>query len=153
MKFTIGIDPGMSGGIAALAGTLEEVTKMPATDGDTVELLREYRETAANMGATMLCFVELVHSMPRQGVSSSFKFGRGYGALLGILAALQIPYELVTPQKWQKAMGCMTKGNKNVSKRKAQALFPSIKVTHAVADALLIARYGQHKDCCEERPF
>jgi len=40
-------------------------------------------------------------------------------------------------------MGCMTKGDKNVSKRKAQELFPSMKVTHASADALLIAEYGR----------
>jgi len=39
-------------------------------------------------------------------------------------------------------MGCMTKGDKNVSKRRSQELFPQIKVTHAIADALLIASYG-----------
>jgi hypothetical protein len=36
----------------------------------------------------------------------------------------------------------MTKGDKNVSKRKAQELFPQIKVNHYIADALLIAAYG-----------
>jgi hypothetical protein len=30
-----------------------------------------------------------------------------------------------------------------VSKRKAQELFPGIKVTHAIADALLIAEYNR----------
>jgi len=30
-----------------------------------------------------------------------------------------------------------------VSKRKAQELFPAIKITHAIADALLIAEYGR----------
>jgi hypothetical protein len=37
----------------------------------------------------------------------------------------------------------MTKGNKNITKQKAQELFPGIKVTHAIADALLIATYGK----------
>jgi hypothetical protein len=40
-------------------------------------------------------------------------------------------------------MGCLTKGDKNVSKSRAQELFPSIKVTHAIADALLIAEHNR----------
>jgi hypothetical protein len=38
-----------------------------------------------------------------------------------------------------------TKGDKNVSKRRAQELFPQLKVTHATADALLIAEYGRRQ--------
>jgi hypothetical protein len=37
----------------------------------------------------------------------------------------------------------MTKGDKNITKRKAQELFPEIKITHAIADSLLIAEYGR----------
>jgi hypothetical protein len=37
----------------------------------------------------------------------------------------------------------MTRGDKNVSKRRAQEIFPMIKVTHSVADALLIAEYNR----------
>jgi hypothetical protein len=58
------------------------------------------------------------------------------------LTAAGIPFERVRPQKWQQAMGCMTKGDKNVSKRRAQELYPQLKITHATADALLIATYG-----------
>ncbi len=45
--------------------------------------------------------------------------------------------------RWQKEMGCLTKGDKNVTKRRAQELFPTLKITHAIADALLIAEYGR----------
>ena len=76
------------------------------------------------------------------GVKSAFTFGNGFGHLEMALTAAAIPFERVRPQVWQKATGCMTKGDKNVSKRRAQELFPSIKVTHAIADALLIASYG-----------
>jgi hypothetical protein len=58
------------------------------------------------------------------------------------LTAACIPFARIRPQVWQKELGCLTKGDKNVSKRKAQELFPSMKVTHATADALLIAKYG-----------
>jgi hypothetical protein len=76
------------------------------------------------------------------GVKSAFTFGNGYGHLEMALTAAGIPFERVRPQKWQQAMGCMTKGDKNVSKRRAQELYPQLKVTHATADALLIATYG-----------
>jgi hypothetical protein len=57
------------------------------------------------------------------------------------LVASGIPFERVTPAKWQRELGCLTKGDKNVTKRKAQELFPDVKVTHANADALLLATW------------
>jgi Holliday junction resolvasome RuvABC endonuclease subunit len=88
-------------------------------------------------------FIEQVHSSPQMGVKSAFTFGQGYGHLEMALTAANIPFERVRPQKWQQAMGCMTKGDKNVSKRRAQELFPSLKITHAIADCLLIAEFGR----------
>ena len=80
------------------------------------------------------------------GVKSAFTFGQGFGHIEMALTAAGIPFERVSPQKWQKAMGCLTKGDKNVSKRRAQELFPHLKVTHATADALLIAAYGRRNE-------
>jgi hypothetical protein len=58
------------------------------------------------------------------------------------LTAAGIPFTRVRPQIWQKELNCLTGGQKNITKQRAQELFPSIKVTHAIADALLIAKYG-----------
>ena len=80
--------------------------------------------------------------MPGQGVSSTFNFGRNYGMLLMALTAAGIPFTEVTPQKWQGIMDCRTGGDKNISKRRAQQLFPNTDVHHWNADALLIASYG-----------
>jgi crossover junction endodeoxyribonuclease RuvC len=134
---TIGIDPGKSGGIAWIQDGKACVEKMPDTLQDLWELLRD-------IAAEGRCkaYLEQIHSSPQMGVVSSFTFGNGFGHLEMALTAAGIPFERVRPQVWQKAMGCMTKGDKNVSKRKAQELFPNIKVTHAIADALLIATYG-----------
>ena len=136
----IGIDPGQSGGIAIVAagGTLLDAIKMPTTDADIVDYLQE-----SDCGTA---YIESVHSMPGQGVASSFKFGKGFGVLIGALAALRIRYEFVTPQKWQKAMGCLSKGDKNITKAAAQRLFPHTKMTHAIADACLIAEYGRRAE-------
>ena len=85
--------------------------------------------------------------MPKQGISSAATFMINYGQLQGILAALKIPYEFILPQVWQRSMGCLSGGDKNVTKTKAQQLFPNMKgITHALADALLIAEYGRRKE-------
>jgi hypothetical protein len=139
MRLFIGIDPGINGGIAFIPSTGDPwAHKMPETDKDLMELLRD----SINI-ATPKALIELVHSSPQMGVKSAFTFGQGYGRLQMALTALGIPYERIRPAMWQKAMGCLTKGDKNVSKSRAQELFPSIKVTHAIADALLIAEHNR----------
>jgi crossover junction endodeoxyribonuclease RuvC len=136
----IGVDPGASGAIAWIDDTGPHSSKLAnMTDRDVFDLLTEIRVTATDVFAT----IESVHAMPGQGVSSTFKFGMSCGGLLMALTAACIPFESVTPAKWQGVMGCRSKGDKNVTKRKAQELFPAIKVTHANADALLIAAYGR----------
>lgn len=144
-KLYIGIDPGKSGGIAALYpdGQVHLTAKLSETEKDIAEVLKNFDSSFTHWPSALL---ERVHAMPKQGVSSSFTFGRCYGFLRGLLIALEIPFDEVTPQAWQKSLRCMTKGNKNVSKQKAQQLFPKIKVTHAIADALLIAEYLRRKE-------
>lgn len=134
----IGIDPGMSGGIAWISDGVACAVKMPETHRDILDVFMEIRREGP-------CFamLELVHAMPAQGVKSVWTFGKGYGALEMGLTAAEIPFDHVTPQKWQKALGCLTKGDKNVSKARAQELFPSLKITHANADALLICEYNR----------
>lgn len=70
-------------------------------------------------------YVEQVSAMPKQGVSSSFNFGMGYGMWLGILAALQIPYTLVTPNRWKKEMMAGMGKEKEASCVRAAQLFPN----------------------------
>ncbi len=140
MSYYLGVDPGQGGGIVALGSDrrVGMVAKMPETDRDLLDML------AVFAGGTAV--LERVHSSPQMGVTSAFTFGAGFGGLRMALTASRISFTEVTPQKWQKAMGCMTKGDKNVSKRMAQSLFPDVKVTHAVADALLIAEYTRRTE-------
>ena len=141
----VGIDPGKGGGIALVyADGTAEAYKMPETERDLLDLFLELRTRWYFKVSLPVAVVEVVHAMPGQGVTSMFTFGRGYGAVR--MAALACGFRLVevTPQKWQAALGCRTKGDKNVSKRRAQELFPTVKkITHATADALLIAEWGR----------
>ena len=144
-RITIGIDVGASGAIAWIDERGKScVEKMPDTLQDLWELIRDITNfpRSAIDGRRYKAYIEQVSSSPQMGVVSSFSFGRGYGNLEMALTAAGIPFERVRPQVWQKAMGCMTKGDKNISKAKAQELFPDKKVIHATADALLIALYG-----------
>src|SRR5262252_7264516 len=135
----LGIDPGKGGGIVALSATsVCGVWPMPATEADIWAIF-----SVDDRWLYTMAYIEGVHAMPKQGVTSAFTFGKGYGALLMALTAAGIPFEIVSPQKWQKALGCLSRGDKNITKRKAQQLFPQVKVTHAIADALLIAEYGR----------
>lgn len=137
----IGIDPGSNGSIAWIGDFKPCVEKMPDTLQDLWELIRDIQYQGFAM--KVKAYIEQVHSSPQMGVKSAFTFGNGFGHLEMALTAAGIPFERVRPQVWQKAMGCLTKGDKNVSKARAQELFPSIKCTHAISDGLLIAEYGR----------
>lgn len=131
----IGIDPGKSGAIVIAKGDKSEVIRLDQTDHD---IAGQFEQAIAFPSVAVL---ENVHSSPQMGVRSSFTFGESFGFLKGLLAAYAIPYSLVTPQVWQRKMGCLTKGNKNITKQAAQRLWPGEKITHRDADARLLAEY------------
>jgi Holliday junction resolvasome RuvABC endonuclease subunit len=110
-----------------------------ATDRGIWETVKEWSQDAS------IAVLEKVHAMPKQGVSSTFKFGTSFGELKMALVAAGIRFELVTPVQWQTFMGCRSKGDKNVTKQRAEQLFPGLKVTHKTADALLLAEMGRRK--------
>lgn len=144
MNFFLGVDPGASGGIGWIWEGGSGVTSFKnLTEQEIMSAFRERRECFATYH--WLATIERVHSMPKQGVSSSFKFGASYGFLRGILHSLMIPFEEVAPQTWQKSLGCLSGGVKAVTKSKAQQLFPTLKLTHSTADAILIAEYARRK--------
>lgn len=144
----IGIDPGTGGGIAVTDGKKTSAVKMPDTEKDVFESLKGL------LSEDPFVIIEKVGAMPGQGVTSMFSFGQSYGFLRGLLVALEIPFEEVSPQKWQKELGLLQRrrkddaklsktDKKNLNKQKAQQLWPHLRVTHATADALLIAEYGR----------
>ena len=137
MKY-VGIDPGKSGGISIIDEHPNNLFayKMPDTEQDIASIFKDISYEGESFA-----YIEKVSSMPGQGVRSMFSFGQNYGFLRACLHSYQIPFDEVLPAKWQKALGCLTKGDKNVTKSKAQQLFPTIKVTHAIADSMLIAQY------------
>ncbi|QOZ34432.1 hypothetical protein [Bradyrhizobium sp. CCBAU 53421] len=142
----LGIDPGASGAIAFYFPDHPErvsVEDMPTAAGD-VDAVNLAKRVAAM--APDLVFLERVNAMPGQGVSSTFKFGRAYGVVLGVIGAATIPLHLVTPAKWKAHL--RLSADKEEARALALRLFPACgdhfkrKKDHGRAEAALIARYG-----------
>ena len=139
----IGIDPGANGGIGLIAERWHDALSFNRISMTAVAHLLEDNLNKGDCHA----LIELVHAMPGQGVTSMFNFGHNFGMLEGLLIGAGIPYDRVTPQKWQKEFGLYrlpdeTKtAKKNRHKALAKELFPTLNITHATADALLIAEY------------
>lgn len=146
-KSVMGIDPGVRGGLAVLKsnGFILRVQafrpqmtqkELVAAVKSGVDALRQYGGDA--------CFIEKVGYMPGDGGKGANTFGRIDGLLRGAALAYGLDVRDVSPMLWQSRMNCLSGGNKNVTKRRAQELFPyEAKITHAIADALLIAEYGR----------
>jgi len=137
-----GIDPGASGGIAILdaAGAVVDASAMPETEGDVAEYLREFADRID------MAHIEAVHSFPGQGVASTFTFGVSYGGLRMALKCFRIPFEAVSPMRWQKLIGVAVtekKDKKRATKAVAQRLFPNNPWTHKTADAVLLAEHAR----------
>lgn len=140
----LGIDPGVTGGMAVLDANAKVliITGMPQTAAARVNFLQFVLGRAPGGAAGMRAALELVHSSPQMGVRSAFTFGQVYGQLQMMLAAANVAYISPRPQAWQKAMKCLSRGDKGVTLRAARKLFrDQVVITHATADALLLAEF------------
>ena len=147
----IGIDPGKSGALAII----KDDGKVSVYPFDEIE----YRDKLGEVGylleyatdVSAVCALEKVGAMPTQGVSSTFNFGHNAGFIEGLLVANEIPYNLVTPQRWKKAFSLL-KRDKDASVAEARRLFPDVsllptersrKDNDGMAEALLLAEYAR----------
>ena len=154
----IGIDPGLSGGIAILDDLkIFDIYDMPImSEGkknknqlNSAQLVNIIKKNIILSGDTFL-IVEQVSAMPGQGVTSMFNFGQTFGSIKGICAALNLPIFFVRPAKWKKHFDLIN-SSKDASRTKVIEMYPSIsprlskKKDVNKADAILIARY--FRDC------
>jgi hypothetical protein len=142
MSTYIGIDPGVSGGIAVIDDDRD--VKLQKLEGLTERDI--WRYLAYHEGAK--CVIERLANMaapqngrPGRGSKANWSLSGSYHQLRMALIAAGIAFHAETPAKWQLAMCCRTKGDKNLTKAKAQQLYPGERITHATADALLLATY------------
>tara|TARA_B100000579_G_C22814628_1_gene847118 strand:- start:14 stop:505 length:492 start_codon:yes stop_codon:yes gene_type:complete len=154
----IGIDPGLSGGIAILDDSIIfDIFDMPImSEGkknknqlNSAQLVNIIKRHILPNKETFV-IVEQVSAMPGQGVTSMFNFGQTFGSIKGICAALGLPIFYVRPAKWKKHFELIN-SSKDASRTKVIEMYPSIssrltkKKDVNKADAILIARY--FRDC------
>jgi crossover junction endodeoxyribonuclease RuvC len=157
-----GIDPGYTGAIAALpsSGQLLAVIDMPLIKGhgyvkdeiDELAIIRFLKDHGM-FSRLPHVFIEKVHSMPGQGVSSTFRFGVSYGIVRAAAAGLELPVHLISPQAWHAAVGLPKSpdkvSGKALARQKAAQLFPSFASQFSRvrdggrAEAALLALAGQ----------
>jgi crossover junction endodeoxyribonuclease RuvC len=145
----VGIDPGIRGAISGLdvANKILWATEMPIIEHPKKKTEYDIPRIAALLKvsrADRIC-LEAVHSMPGQGVSSTFLFGKGFGILLGVVGTLGIPLTLVAPRTWKAKYLLGT--DKNISRERATELFPQcanfwkLKKHDGLAEAAIMAHY------------
>lgn len=143
MKYIAGIDPGKKGFVALLDNfkTPVETIKIPYNKETN-------RIDTFSFSDTLQCYdIDFVYVEVQgyrrfqKGVKTTLE---NYGRLLSIVEMLQIPYDLVEPKMWKKALGLPGgQENKAQSVDMVNRFFPKFgKVTHDEAEAILIALYG-----------
>lgn len=164
MTVFIGIDPGLHGAIAAIAvvsdvkfGDAISPASLYVADMPTHEITvngkkrtqidkHRLRDILTGIGPGCRAFVEDVHSMPKQGVASSFKFGFVAGAIQQAVVDAGFELTLVPPQVWKRRFGLTS--DKDAARARASAVFPgsahlwSRKKDDGRAEAALLALYG-----------
>lgn len=163
----LGADPGFTGAIAFLdPGTMDlQVHDMPVvaeTKGKVsinlmglgMLLAPSSQHNKPGGYSRLMAVIEKVHAMPKQGGSSTFRFGEGYGALQMACAGHGYEMRYVTPNVWKKHFGLIfpkdTPGKLigDASRGLAIQRFPqnaqefSRVKDHGRAEAALIALYG-----------
>lgn len=142
-EIIVGIDPGVGGGLAwSICGGSLAVANMPDTPHELTALLEELQRE----GPVRIYLEKVGGYIGGDGNtgSSMFTFGTNFGRIEGVSAALKIPLEPVTPQKWQSALSLGTSAGltksqwKKKLKLRALQLYPSTAVSLKVADAILI---------------
>lgn len=139
----IGIDPGKGGAMSIIYedGSTQSI---PFDESDYIYYLGQLK------GKECFCILERVNAMPGQGVVSMFTFGMNYGWIMGVLEAFEVPFQLVRPQEWKKALG-VTK-DKNTSVQVAKRMFPNAQLLRTersrkdddnIAESLLMAEYAR----------
>ncbi len=151
----LGVDIGAAGAVALLTGNgaLIDAFDMP--------VLRDGPANRRAVNGPLLAdlvvrshathaFVEMVGARPGEGPAGAFAFGRSFGTVFGVLAALSIPITLIAPASWKRVVGLPAgrEGAKDRSRSEAirrwpdkAAMFARVK-DDGRSDAALIGAAG-----------
>lgn len=153
----VGVDPGVTGALVVLCdGELQFFDTPTYQDGkrtkiDPAGCADILAKVDVERGNDMLTVaIEKSQPMPKNGSIGCFGLGYSFGIWIGALAALKIPYTLVTPQAWKRLLIPGELKDKDASRAVARRLWPdqteealSRKKDHGRAEAALMAEYAR----------
>lgn len=149
--YVLGIDPGADGGACLISvenrACIEIIGFKKLSERKRIDWFDELPIRFSEVHA----YLEKVHGWSKHdSARNAFKFGDAFGSVRTSLVSNRIPFTFVDPKRWQIQLGLgpgrffRTKTDrKNAHKQVAQRLYPEIKMTHAIADAVCIAEYGR----------
>lgn len=147
----LGIDAGNSGAFAFLTPHVGvETFDMPIVKvgkGHSIDECVLARLLDARAQDIDYAVLEQQWARPTDGGPQGFKLGVGFGILRMALASNFIPFTVVSPVRWKRALGCSA--NKDSARALASQLMPkdahqwALKKHDGRAEAALIALYGQ----------
>jgi crossover junction endodeoxyribonuclease RuvC len=152
----LGVDPGAGGALALLDTGLGALTVCDIPVATVITGKAKRRQINEMWLARTLAlyepdcaYIERVHALPKQGVTSSFSFGLAYGLVRGMLAALAVPTHLITPNEWKKSFRLGP--DKNEARLIAARMFPANASSFTRvrddgrAEAALLALFGSQQ--------
>jgi crossover junction endodeoxyribonuclease RuvC len=150
----LGVDPGIHGGLAVVVINSNAAPQViAAIDVPLVGVKAKERVDAIALREWLLqhkpdcALIERAQSMPRQGSSSGFKYGRAVGAIETTIMLCGISLEIVEASGWKKHFG-LPGADKESARQRALLMFPSAhsllarRRDHNRAEALLIAVFA-----------
>lgn len=176
-RIVMGIDPGVTGGIAVIWPNhriwaadfplIEERKpnhRKPREGAKTSSAFRTEREydlptlrrwlksIDTEKRCPITVYLEQVTSMPRDGSTQAFKFGKCFGEIRGILAGLGLKSEQWLPKDWMRNYGFEKRGDKQereeICRRRlyeelGDEQWQDRQLTEGTVDALLLAMMGR----------
>lgn len=153
-RVTLGVDPGQSGGLAVVGvdQVIIDARRMPLLSVGGKKAV-DAHELSRWLGlhAVDQAVLEAVHAMPRQGVSSSFQFGRMFGAVEAVVGSLGVPIHYVSPSRWKGALRLSSDKRASLDAFRlrfgadAAAMYTPKLADEGVAEAALLAAYQQER--------
>ena len=107
ISLSLGIDPGLNGAISVIYNRTIVASYLMPKDKDKKFCLPTFQEILSDIKSKcdpsrLKVMLEKAQAMPKQGVSSMFKYGEHFGMLQASLEAQGMKYDLIRPSEWHK---------------------------------------------------
>ena len=156
-RVLIGVDPGLASGCIGVIEPGKDPWWFPQPRiGKYIDVAAIRLRLVTELGASLdsaIVTIEEVHSMPKQGVASTFSFGCAFGAAIGLFSGMGLMVRLEGPQRWKRRQLEGHGKDKDAAVARVRMLYPRVnlmatsrsRVAHdGAAEAILIALDGKH---------